>query len=244
MTLPTYQPDDDVTAAVKGFPLYYHSSARDIEEPVRLCTPWITDFWFCDLGYFTTTPMSASPPALRHKDFQFIEMECRGPETSAVTERTDEDTGMPYPWIEPGLRIDRYRHRPTESIVRIHRRRGYGVSGLRAEIPRLGIFLFRGNGLGEGNSTAWFGGAPWRLVLDRLIDGGLIITDGSSHNDGRTEPLARFYNDSHIGAKAAEQVEDFDAYDRTFLCIGYVGERYGPCLVWRVHRKSPPHCND
>ncbi|MDD5368145.1 MAG: hypothetical protein PHQ40_03590 [Anaerolineaceae bacterium] len=80
-------------------------------------------------------------------------------------------------------------------------------------------------------------------VLEKTVDGGLIVTDGSMmelpiypHNP--YAELARFHckNDSR-GEQASDLMEPFiDLLGNQFTCIGYLGEGYGPTLIWKVDK--------
>ena len=82
-------------------------------------------------------------------------------------------------------------------------------------------------------------------VLDKLQNGGLIVTDGSNHGHGE-----RFYHDSrdnreyrsiwayhgNIGLRPDPLPESFnDKLGNRFECVGYAGQRgFGPVLIWQV----------
>jgi hypothetical protein len=152
-------------------------------------------------------------------------------------------TDSKYQGVPSCIRTESYLHRESNHQIRIHRHRRRGPTAMR-EIGRLGVFFYRGCST-EGSSTFWltskkYGGiGQIDEVLDRLIDGGLVVTDGSMC-EGTGNPyreLCRFFGNREPGFNAVEQAETFqDDEDRTFRCVGYAGEKYGPTLVWQVRR--------
>jgi hypothetical protein len=83
-------------------------------------------------------------------------------------------------------------------------------------------------------------------VCSKLMDGGLFVTDGSqrkrwmnSTSSGAYRQLTK-YNFEKSPMPPEELVASTkpftDSKGRTFTCIGYAGERYGPTLVWRVNK--------
>lgn len=145
------------------------------------------------------------------------------------------------------MRTETYRHRATGALFCVHRRRGYSVSGFRKESFTLGVFFYRGDSH-EGSSTPWLSVRRVRRsegfifdVLNKLVDGGLIVTDGS-RCEGSGNPytaLRRFLMTDADGPAAMREAEPFtDVQGRTFRCIGWAGRRNGPTLVWQVTQSS------
>jgi hypothetical protein len=105
----------------------------------------------------------------------------------------------------------------------------------------LGVFFYRGDTLGHGEGSSgvpWLGEELFAKVLDRLVDGGLVVTDGSNWSADGPRPLATFYEKLGIGDEAVARSEPFAWGGRRFCCVAYVGERYGPTLVWQVTRAA------
>jgi hypothetical protein len=122
----------------------------------------------------------------------------------------------------------------------------------------LGVFFYRGDSEEGGSSTQWLTVWGWHRknkrrrwliheVLDKLIDGGLIVTDGSmckgGHNPHRE--FRRLHCNRAISAEAAvASVHSFqDDSGRTFRCVGCLGQHYHywPTLIWQVkHATSDP----
>lgn len=239
---------EDVRQRIDGTTLFYPCSGEDWPRPIAIFAPVITDFWFVDLRYFTSFAATRSRPLLRPDPaYELLDVVIEGPAIATLEHRTDEKTGKRYPWMEPCTRTERYRHRESGREVRIHRRRGFGPSAMRKHIQELGVFFYRGDSMGEGGSrTLWLtvrGGCVRLIdeVLERVLDGGLIVTDGANclPEGNPYSEFGRFYQ-RQVGPEALSLSREFhDDRDNCFRCIGYAGQRYGPTLVWQVEKASP-----
>lgn len=228
--------------------LFYPCSGNDLEVPVRLFSPHVTDFWFVDRGYFTPghqdtkgygldRPADEVEPILgKNADYQLL--------------RADIE-GMPH-WnlhnrdIEPCILTETYRHLPSGKTIKVRRRRGYGFSAFRNDIRQIGVFFYRGDSGGEGGSgNLWLKPDHIDEICAKLINGGLLVTDGSQQS-ARTKsspkaeyyPLAQYHGTRPRPKDPDEIVRTTkpftDSKGRTFTCVGYAGERYGPTLIWQV----------
>ena len=242
--------DNEALAAVEGTALFYPCSGNDLDVPIRLFSPFLAEFWFVDRGYF-------APGHQNTKQYGFDrpadEVESvLGKNADYQLLRTDID-GMPY-WslynrdIEPCIMTETYRHLPSGKTIRVRRRRGYGFSAFRSDIRQIGVFFYRGDSGGEGGSgNLWLKPDHINEICTKLIDGGLLVTDGSQQSkwtkpapNSEYWPLAQF----HGGRPRPKDPEEIlrvtrpftDSRGRTFTCVGYAGERYGPTLIWRVDR--------
>ncbi len=107
--------------------------------------------------------------------------------------------------------------------------------------PSLGIFFYRGDSLGEGGSgNLWLIPDHLDEVCDKLINGGLIVTDGSNHGSyGHTE-YEELWNQSNASGSMEEIIKSakrfMDKRGRSFTCVGYAGKRYGHTLIWQVKK--------
>lgn len=247
----------DVMRQVQGTALFYPHSADDLREPILLFAPFVTDFWFVDLAYFrSNTPADRVAPVLAGQDgFVFESVTIKGPPSAGCETRVDDSVTPPrkYRFLEPCVRTEKYRHVASGEMIRVHRRRGYSVSGFRKEDFVLGVFFYRRDSW-EGSTTPWLtvhnwhhgsrGCRPrrWHLleVLDRLVPGGLLVTDGSrcEGEDNPYRELRRFHGiNNPVGADAVTLTVPFrDDKDREFRCVGYAGQGNGPTLVWQVHK--------
>ena len=245
-------PKQSYLAAVDGSSLFYPCSGNDLEAPIRLFSPHVTEFWFVDRGYFTPG----------HQDTRQYGYDRPADEVASVLEGNADYTllrkdlaGMPS-WsmhkrdIEPCILTETYRHLPSGKTIRIKRRRGYGFSAFRNDIRQIGVFFYRGDSPGEGGSgNLWLKPDHIDEICAKLIDGSLLVTDGSQQSNRTiSSPKAEYYplaqyHGSRPRPKDPEEIvrvtKPFaDSKGRTFTCVGYAGERYGPTLIWRVNRSS------
>lgn len=228
--------------------LFYPCSGSDWIHPILLFAPQIRDFWFVDVNYFSrcspeqTPPLLCESPAYQHLD-SIVTMPDLPPED---WQQDNKYRGMP-----PYILTETYLHRRSGEIITIHRHRRRGPSALRKEIDRLGIFFYRGDSNdGGGSGTVWLSAARrWTKpsrgrkaliheVLDKLVNGGLIVTDGSIGDNHQSNPYRHFYKyhgNRSVGREVVQEVQPFeDLLGNKFECVGYAGQRYGPTLVWRV----------
>ena len=224
--------------------MFYPCSGEDWEEPLSVFGPWCSDFWFVDTSYFKRqSPDKVRPVLSRQQGYELVGVEIHFPDIPEQDWRTDDE----YDCQPPPIRTEIYRHRQTDRIIRVHRHRRRGPSALRKEIDRLGVFFYRGDGGSEGGSgTEWLTSRQRRglihEVLGKLNDGGLIVTDGSNcHGDDNPyREFRRLHRNKMITEQeAVSAVSAFcDDAGRYFRCIGCLGQRYGPTLVWEVHRSG------
>lgn len=111
---------------LRGAALFYPSAGNDYYEPLEFFAPVITEFWFVDVAYFTRQSADAVEPLFPHSALmQFQRFSLEGPPIVQFEFRVDA-SGTSYPFIEPCTRSEFYRHRPTNTIIAVHRRRGFG----------------------------------------------------------------------------------------------------------------------
>jgi hypothetical protein len=194
----------EVLDVVRDTALFYPCSGDDLEGPIRLFASAVSDFYFVDLR----TP--------------------RKPNLHGIA--------VPTRPLPRGARIERFVHLASGHEFNLHRRRERAEYFLD-QLPPLGVFFFRGDNPVEGEGSSgvlWFGGDLFTRILEMLVPGGLIVTDGSNPGPNGPEPLSTFYHHRSIGRAAVEAVEPFEYGGRSFTCIDYVGEKNGPTLVWRA----------
>ena len=234
----------ETLSRIENSTLFYPCAGGDLLEPIRLFSPFVTDFWFADRGYFSPghqdteyygldVPADRLPPVLRDDAaYSLLEKRIRGiPEWR----RYEHD-------IPPCVLTEVYRHNPSGRRIRIHLRRGYALSALRKEIRSLGVFFYRGDSEGEGGSGHyWLSSQQLAEILPMLVKDGLIVTDGSQGGRyDRKSPyreLVRFHRQEpeRDGIDPVAMVQPFrDKAGRHFECIGQVRSGYSPTLIWRV----------
>jgi len=241
--------DQNVLNRVNGTALFYPCSGDDLHAPIRMFAPHVKDFWFVDRGYFApghqdtkrygmdVDACRAKPVLAGNPDYELVDTTIYGPSSWNPGNRD----------IEPCILKETYRHLPSGKQIRVRRRRGYGFSAFRTEIRQIGVFFYRGDSPGEGGSgNLWLKSSHVDEICAKLIDGGLLVTDGSQQcnwprqaSKSKYGPLAQY----HFGKKPCpvdpEEIvrttKPFqDPKGRRFNCVGYAGKRYGPTLVWKV----------
>ena len=233
---------------VEGTALFYPCSGSDLDVPIRLFSPFVTEFWFVDRGYFTPghqdtrqygfdRPADEVAPVLGgDADYELLRKDIDGMPSWGLHNRD----------IEPCILTETYRHLPSGRTIRIKRRRGYGFSAFRNDIKQIGVFFYRGDSPGEGGSgNLWLKPDHIDEICAKLIDGGLLVTDGSQQSKWtKPAPNSEYWSlaQYHGGRPRPKDPEEIvrvtkpftDSKGRTFTCVGYAGERYGPTLIWRV----------
>lgn len=233
--------NEGLLKSVEGTTLFYPCSGNDFIAPLQLFSPFVSEFWFVDMGYFRNGDRADRVKAVfsNESDHELIEKTVVGPPTFREETRTDPKTGKQYRHIEPCVLTETYCHRPTGKTVKVHRRRGCGKIAFDKEIASLGVFYYRGDSEYEGGSaTHWLWRRQFKRILSKQISGGLVVTDGSQHSpsaDSEYRELWRFHSDSKVGREAMDLVSKFTDKDGiSFSCVGYAGHRYGPTLIWRI----------
>lgn len=247
-----YVLNGDALPEIRNTALFYPCSGNDLDVSIQLFSPFVSDFWFVDRGYFSsghqdTRNYGFDAPADKQKPLLEADSNYRliGKPTIVGPPNWDRDDRD----IEPCILTETYLHIASERCFRIHRRRGYGFSALDKVITSLGVFFYRGDSEGEGGSgNLWLASDHLSDVLDKLVDGGLIVTDGSQHGTTYRNNYAKEYEElwkwrfQSCSMKAEEIIESAKAFTdkagRTFTCVGYAGHRYGPTLIWQVKKAA------
>ena len=196
--------------------LFYPSAGGDTGTPIRVFLPWIDEFWFVDKAYDLTSPFAKTRPLVDDSTEVLTGTTIRSGERFEVTVR-------------------RERYRWEGKLVTVHRCRGRGYDTFRTAfaIPgkTLSVFFHRGDSQGEGGSNFyWLDRQRLVNVVRCLEPGGLIVSDGSNAMS-EFSPLG---SRPAVAPDAAHLPPPFEAASRKFFCVGYLGRRYGPTLVWKV----------
>src|SRR4051794_18227136 len=86
---------------------------------------------------------------------------------------------------------------------------GFGQRAFQKEISSLGVFFYRGDSEGEGGSGFhWLRRQNLKVVLNKLISGGLLVTDGSNGGSRRYRELCK-YRGGESGEKAVALARSF-----------------------------------
>ncbi len=127
----------------------------------------------------------------------------------------------------PGIYRETWGNSRDGSKTEVICHRNDGVLTL-CSLDNLSVFFYRGDSMGEGGSGQWWlGPKMFNFVLDKLLDGGLIITDGSN-----PDPQFRRVE----WASLWSEKNDFVYRVRTFKCLGQlpaINRRRGT-YVWQV----------
>jgi hypothetical protein len=239
-----------------GASLFYPCSGDDLAFPLQIFHPYFSDFWFVDVGYFTSAGSAdQGKNVLNNRDYSFL-----------IKEVTIQDDPLPpgecedddkYRGVLPRLRTETYRHTTSGRHLRIHRYRRRAPSVLRLLKDSIGVFFYRGDSDdGGGSKTLWLTphfkhGKPNQRpslieeVIDRMVDGGLVVTDGSNcHpkiNPSKINPYSEFgkFRSKSVDPNTAWQLVKAFTNERgdQFTCVGHVGRHYeSPVLVWQVRK--------
>lgn len=127
--------DQKILQKLQGTTLFYPCSGNDLSVPIQLFSPFVTNFWFVDRGYF-------SPG---HQDTRHYGLDAPADEQILILgkdkayEWMNSITSGPVSWdryspnIEPCILTETYKHISSNTEIKIHRRRGYGFSAFQKE---------------------------------------------------------------------------------------------------------------
>ena len=189
-------------SAIDGKMLYYPCSGGDLRVPIEMFAPKITTFLFVDRGYFCPGHQDTrllkerldrsaedTPPLLEENPkYELISKRIVGKPT--LNKRYSEHS------FEPCHLYEYYRHLPTRREITVIRKRGFGRFTFREEVEDIGVFFHRGDSQGEGGSDDNWLAPYWiGMILGKLVDGGLIVTDGSNHGSYPPKGYRRRYRD-------------------------------------------------
>ena len=231
--------------AVKGTRFYYPAAYLDHIEALEVFQDVVDDFWFADPHY--PAGLKIEPALEKGSRFRLLEVERNGA-INARQEQRQDVLRQSFNHLEPSRLIERYEREDGRKIT-VVRRRGYGQIGLMEEFSEkgLGVFMHRGDsGSGsESGSGVWFLAnrkaryQPCGMLFDklasRLADESLIVSDGSNCS---IKALRTFHRKGVASEDAFKhfQGSDFDFGGFHWSCVGWLGRRYGPTLVWGLKR--------
>lgn len=243
MNIPTVESNLENIKFNTSGALFYPCSGADLIAPIMMFEPFIKDFWFVDKAYFSPRHQNTRhlgldvdahdlPPILKDEDaYERISKTIEGPPS---WERSNLD-------IEPCVLTEGYIHTLRKNTFNVNLRRGYGVSALRTDIPRISVFYYRGDSEGEGGSgTQWLNSLHFSDVLRKMHSGGLIVTDGSQTCGSKQYAKFATFSRSSSGYETfIENRETFyDLQGNKFECVGFAGHRYGPTLIWQLTKPT------
>lgn len=110
-------------------------------------------------------------------------------------------------------------------------------------VNNISVFFLRGDSEGEGGSRQrWFSENLFRLIIEKLLPGGLIVTDGSSIDIERysTSPLRNLWKNTLHSNREVRKTPASFAYEN--YQINFIGEfshsRSSPTYIWQVIKET------
>lgn len=231
---------------LQGTCLFYPCSGNDLVAPITLFAPAIKSFWFADVGYFPKqgSATTAKPSLDASNGFELLSAHVR----DKLIPESDWIKDPKYRGVEPCTRTEIYTHLNSGEEINVHRTRRRGPTALRTLAEPLGVFFYRGDSDEGGSGTLWLTvtrghNKLFLEVLARLVDRGLIATDGSlcitySTNRYRAfATVARRWDATNTRVRASSF---YDAEHRRFDVLAHVGTHYGRhTLLWQVSGGTP-----
>ena len=112
-----------------------------------------------------------------------------------------------------------------------------GLVALAKRVPDLSVFYYRNDSTGEGGSNQmWLEPVLFHYILERLMNGGLIVTDGS--NGGYYDPFLDIEAPWNVMCPKRRcfdsKVTYFEYAQRKFQFICDLEDGGGPVKVWQV----------
>ena len=233
----------DWLESVRGTIFFYPAAFTDHQQSLDVFMDVIAEFWFADTNYPAGLHMT---PALNGRTgVRLMSSETTGPVTAVMENRVDV-TGNSHRHLLPSKLVEKYV-RENGTALTVVRRRGFGQIALTTEFSErsIGVFMHRGDSIGEGGSNVYFLAnkkrryEPCGNLLDklssRLTDRAMVISDGSNTHIG---PLCRFHGSELDGHDAFNRLQgcSFSRAGFRWSCVGWLSRRYGPTLVWGLER--------
>ncbi len=105
-------------------------------------------------------------------------------------------------------------------------------------LSEMAVFWYRGDSNEGGSGLAWFGREIFSNILDKLADGGLVVTDGQFNLEWES-----YWHDlPWLPLKKDVQSRDFAAQGRRFIYLGQLGGKRAETVVWQVVRETNAPC--
>lgn len=250
----TIDPGADLSG-LAGTSLFYPCSGADLLTPVTLFAGMVATLHFVDRGYFRPghqdtrhfgldRPAAEAGPILAPAH----EWSLLGKDHAEFESEVDEDDEDDFdPWRRyRGIArlTETYHHNPSGREFRVIRSNDDARRAFDGLSDPLGVFFYRGDSLGEGGSGILWNDAPLlERVMGKLVNGGLLVTDGSNPGEGNHRSFSQHApllsacavrTAKHAREKIGYSFTDF--VGRRLKCIGYAGQRYGATLIWQVVR--------
>jgi len=239
-------------SALSGTCLFYPCSGADLQTPMALFADKVSSLYFADHGYFRPGHQDTRNHGL---DISIAEagaipapngewsFRCRTFEKASRRD-DDEDVDPHVRFSDVAKLTETYYHEVVDADFRVLRSNDDARRVFDKLPDPLGVFFYRGDSLGEGGSGILWNDMPlMERVLRKLVNGGLLVTDGSNPGDAKRQSVGRHRPVLQAREmRSAEQGLDWigctfkNTLGRRLTCIGYAGQRYGATLIWQVVR--------
>jgi hypothetical protein len=188
--------------------LFYPCCGSDIEDAIKHFGPGVEDYYFAD---------PYNPPGRRRS-------------------RWDEWHTLTIPHTECVVLGPQGHWRIPHREYRVYSYRKDGLLTLLENVQEMSVFYYRGDSTGEGGSNQkWLSPVLFHTVLAKLLDGGLIVTDGSNCSEkygGSGVPWSPL-------CRTASRNKEFEYAAREFLFVRELNLSRGRRVnVWKVVSSS------
>jgi hypothetical protein len=217
---------------------YYPCSGRDWADPLRIFGPWVRHVRFVEINQrFRLIKNRGQLPDQDFPDWKFLSREIEGDPAQPSPNYLGPNFERDWPDYKPCVVSEIYRYLPTGREVTIHFHRSDGRKTLDRLNDPIGVFFHRGDtgpcdDPSEGSSGSHWLSKEWlQPVLNRMIDGGFVVTDGSC---GIEYPELSRRGDIKSQEEAIASGKHFISDGIHFKCVGFAGKRNGPTLIWQI----------
>lgn len=234
--------------------LFYPCCGHDLRMPIELFVDSIEEFHFVDCYFMPgfgrnwsdgeLVPARSGDAVVLPEDM-VLHVSDAAMTDQPVDDSTKEKFLHPDQWKRisdtetPRVHFQRWTVATTPPReIAIYRHWEDGLSTFR-KLDTISVFFLRRDSMGEGGSgQMWFQEKLLALILEKLVDGGLLVTDGSGRPDDFPNydrlPWSSLWRNRAKSADKDQLPGDFACFGRRFKCIGYCGEGYGPVYAWQV----------
>ena len=236
------------TKVPKGI-FFYPCAGNDIEDPIRQFHSVVKEFHFVDIDHRFLRQFDRIPRS-RSDSTSFPGSRIMVEECPAKTLLVSGETCLPEdvlpaskPFEEEKISHQHWISRVAKEAFDVYYHQQDGLTVL-SRFRSIAIFYLLGDSDGEGGSRQrWFQQPTFSYLLEKLEDGGLIVTDGASRDRSDNTSVwkefwggtTRYINDRR---EVTSIPDDFEYKNLQFRCLGQAGWRYGPVFVWQVHKNT------
>lgn len=198
----TIDPSADLSG-LAGTSLFYPCSGADLLTPMSLFAGKVATMRFVDRGYFRPKhqdtrhfgldiPVAEAGPILPSADEWSLLKNGHEELDSKVDEDEDDDFDSWQRYRSIARLTETYHHNPSGREFQVIRSNDDARLAFDRLNDPLGIFFYRGDSLGEGGSGILWNDAPlMERVMRKLVNGGLLVTDGSNPGEGSHRSVSR-----------------------------------------------------